>query len=287
MLKMLFPNGKRKALTLSYDDGLYCDNRLMEIMHKHGIKGTFNLGSGTMRKEGDPVEGMWCRMTMAEARELFKKHPEMEVAWHGLTHADITKFSRNEMMHEVITDKANLENEFETVVRGGAYAYGTNNDLAVEVLAQAGLKYCRTCECHGGFAMPKEWLRLPSTCHHNNPNLMQLAEEFVTCQPENAYEPWLFYVWGHSCEFDRDNNWDVIEKFCEYVGNKSDIWYATNGEICEYVQAYNSLVYSTGSKKLVYNPTAHEIWLTTSHKFSFSAPEKVISVKPGETVKLY
>ena len=286
MLKMLFPNGCRKAVTLSYDDGLYCDERLMQIMHKNGVKGTFNMGSGTFRKEGEPVQGMWCRMTIPEAKELFKQYPEMEVAWHGLTHADITKLSRNEMMYEVIADKANLENEFETIVRGGAYAFGTNNAMAVEVLKEAGIKYCRTCECHGGFGMPKNWLLLPSTCHHNNPKLMELAEKFVNEQPENAWEPWLFYVWGHTSEFDRDNNWEVIEKFCECVGGKEDIWYATNIEICEYVEAFNSLIYSTGSKKMVYNPTAKEIWLTTKHQFSYSAPEKIVSVKPGETIIL-
>lgn len=39
------------------------------------------------------------------------------------------------------------------------------------------------------------------------------------------------YVWGHSYEFDNHDNWDVIEKFCAYMGNRNDIWYATNLEI--------------------------------------------------------
>ena len=34
-----FPKGKKKALTLSYDDGVEQDIRLIEIMKQHGLKG--------------------------------------------------------------------------------------------------------------------------------------------------------------------------------------------------------------------------------------------------------
>lgn len=40
---MRFPGGKKKALTLSYDDGVEQDIRLIDIMKKNGLKGTFNL----------------------------------------------------------------------------------------------------------------------------------------------------------------------------------------------------------------------------------------------------
>ena len=42
---MLFPGKKRKVLTLSYDDGVEQDIRLVEIMKKHGLKGTFNINT--------------------------------------------------------------------------------------------------------------------------------------------------------------------------------------------------------------------------------------------------
>ena len=37
-----FPGGKAKALTMSYDDGKLEDIRLLEILNKYVIKGTFN-----------------------------------------------------------------------------------------------------------------------------------------------------------------------------------------------------------------------------------------------------
>ncbi len=48
---MRFPGGRKKALTLSYDDGVEQDRRLMQIMDAHGLKGTFNLNSGEYAAE--------------------------------------------------------------------------------------------------------------------------------------------------------------------------------------------------------------------------------------------
>lgn len=38
-------NGKKKALTFSYDDGVTQDIRLIELFNKYGMKATFNLNS--------------------------------------------------------------------------------------------------------------------------------------------------------------------------------------------------------------------------------------------------
>ena len=40
MMHMLFPEGKTKALTFSYDDGAHQDRRLIEIFNKYGLHGT-------------------------------------------------------------------------------------------------------------------------------------------------------------------------------------------------------------------------------------------------------
>lgn len=44
-------DGKQCALTLSYDDGQIYDRRLVEILDKYGIRGTFHLNSGNIGKE--------------------------------------------------------------------------------------------------------------------------------------------------------------------------------------------------------------------------------------------
>ena len=57
---------------------------------------------------------------------------------------------------------------------------------------------------------------------------MELAREFLAADDDT---PRLFYVWGHSYEFDINNNWDVIEEFCKLMAGHEDIFYGTNTEV--------------------------------------------------------
>ena len=46
-------DGKYKALTFSYDDGVTQDIRLIELFNKYGMKATFNLNSELLGKDGE------------------------------------------------------------------------------------------------------------------------------------------------------------------------------------------------------------------------------------------
>lgn len=273
-LFMRFPGGKSKALTLSYDDGVEQDIRLIDIMKKHGLKGTFNLNSGLYAAEGTvyPKGQVHRRMTKAACLNLYKDSG-MEVAVHGLTHPFLEQLPSNQCVQEVLQDRINLEQDYDVIVRGMAYPYGTYSDTVVEILKQCGIVYSRTVISTGQFDIPEDWLRLPATCHHKDARLMPLAHKFVEEAPTR--EPWLFYLWGHSYEFEGDNNWHVIEEFAEYIGGKDDIWYATNIEVYEYIKAYEQLIFSMDGKK-VYNPSNKELF--------FELNGEVLFVKPGENV---
>ena len=83
-----FPNFKMKALTLSYDDGVRQDKRLISIMQKYGLKGTFNINSGLFDDKYEGVEK--GRMTVKEALELYN-NSGMEVAVHGYKHFSLAR----------------------------------------------------------------------------------------------------------------------------------------------------------------------------------------------------
>ena len=84
-------------------------------------------------------------------------------------------------------------------------------------------------------------------------------------------------MWGHSCEFNDNDNWHIIEEFAQFIGGREDIWYATNMEICKYVKAYERPQFSTLGDR-VYNPTDTDVYM---HHFG-----KDVLVKTGQTVKL-
>ncbi|MBE5804819.1 MAG: polysaccharide deacetylase [Clostridiales bacterium] len=273
---MLFPNGLRKALTLSYDDGVEQDAELISILNLHGLKCTFNLNSGLWAPEGTvyPEGTIHRRMPLSQAKLLYADG-EHEVAVHCLTHASLTECNTEQAVWEVMKDRENLERDFGGIIRGMAYPFGTYNDQAVNVLRTCGIRYARTVHSTHDFSMPQDWLRLGATCHHSDPQLMALADRFLA--DPASFCPRLFYLWGHSYEFEADNNWNVIEEFAEKMGGREDIWYATNIEICNYHLAYQKLEFSADGKT-VFNPTATELW--------FNHRGTAYSIKPGETITL-
>lgn len=254
-VRMRFPGFLEKAVTLSYDDGRSFDKRLIEIMSKHGIKGTFNLNSNNYTPDV-------CTIKAEELKELYLDTGN-EIAVHGVDHLSLALTDPGEATHSIVTDRENFERITGRIIKGMAYANGSVSDEVVVMLKNCGIKYARTTVSTEKFDMPTDWLRLPATCHHKNPRLMELAKDFIE-RPPYHYFPnrslRLFYLWGHSYEFNNDNNWEVIERFCEYIGGRDDVWYATNVEIYDYATAYSRLEFSVYADT-VYNPTATDIYV--------------------------
>lgn len=273
---MRFPNFRRKALTLSYDDGVVYDEKLIRIMDKYGLKGTFNINSGLFSEDGQR------RMTKQQALEIYSNSGH-EVAIHGKEHLSLPAHASVKVIDEILQDRIALEEMFGTFVTGMAYALGRYDDNVVDILKKCGVEYARTVISTESFDIPTDWLRLPTTCHHENPRLMELAKEFIrgdTPEEKVRYwrqEPRLFYLWGHSYEFNDANNWHIIEEFAEYIGNREDIWYATNIEIYHYVKAFESLQFSANSE-VVKNPTHIDVYICYCGK--------EVMIPAGETIKI-
>lgn len=278
---MRFPDGRGKALTLSYDDGVEQDIRLTEILDRYGIKGTFNINSGCYAPPNTVYpKGQVHRRMSREAAIALLKDSKHEVASHTYNHAFLDSLPSIAVIDEIMSDRQSLEADFGRTVRGMALPYGAYNDEVTDVLKKCGIAYARTTRSTEDFDMPRDWLRLEATCRHRSPRLMELAREFVALEV-NA-KPKLFYLWGHSYEFEQDDNWSVIEEFCEYTGGRDDIWYATNIELYEYTEAYGRLVWSA-DMATVTNPSAVPIWLRYAKG---EAHSRTVKIEAGETLKL-
>nr|WP_275983731.1 polysaccharide deacetylase family protein [Paenibacillus hamazuiensis] len=260
---MTFPEGRHKAVTMSYDDGRAADRRLVDIFNRNGIKGTFHINSG-MLGEGD-------RIPAEEIAGLYKGH---EVSAHTVTHPTIARCPKEQIVDEIFEDRKNLESIVQNTVRGLSYPNGSYNREIKEMLPYLGIEYARVVQSTGGFGLPDDLHEWKPTCHHNR-DLMKLAEEFVELHKRQYL--YLMYVWGHSYEFDNDNNWDLIERFCEFIGGREDLWYVTNIGFVDYVKAFRQLHFSA-SRDFVYNPSATPVWLV--------ADNELFVVKAGEQVQL-
>lgn len=269
-IKMKFKNGVSKALTLSYDDGATVDERFIRIMQKNGLKGTFNLNSSMFFCDGDSNE----QKRVERLKQLYIES-DSEVACHGVSHPKLEQLTLPKMIHEILDDRENLEREFGRIVRGMAYPFGSYNDDVLQALRLCGICYSRTVATTGEFDIPQDWLQLKATCHHEDPRLWNITDRFINSV--NSREPLLFYVWGHTHEFERNNNWNRFEEFAEKVGKRDDVWYATNIEIYDYVQGFNRL-HISADNKIIHNPNSFTVWL--------SVGDESYSVASGETIRI-
>ena len=270
-----FPGGKAKALTFSYDDGVEQDIRLIEIFRKYGMKGTFNINAGQISAEGTvhPEGQIHRRMTATQIMDTYAEDV-CEVACHAYNHPHLTACNSAVVCNQIIEDRKALEKMFQRPIHGMAYPFGPTNDMVVDVCKLCGIYYSRTTVSTKKFDMPTDWLRLPATCHHKNPALMELADQFLNLQGERL--PQLFYVWGHAYEFEAQNNWEIIENFCEIMAGKDDIWYATNMEIYTAWADYMRLETSADGS-MIFNPNCRSVWIANNRG-------KVFEIKPGETL---
>lgn len=214
-------NGKMKAVTFSYDDGVAQDKRLIALFNKYGLKGTFNLNS--------ELFGRGNRIPAHEIRETYAGH---EIAVHTLTHPTLTHCSEAEIIRQVALDRANLSEIAGYEVVGMAYPGGGvnyNHDVAEIIRRNTAIQYARTTVCSVNCDLQSNLLEfLPSTKHTDFYELFTVAREFLELQPT---EPKLFYIWGHSYELDFEDNWTRFENFCKLIANRDDIFYGTNKEV--------------------------------------------------------
>lgn len=218
----------KKAVTFSYDDGVEQDRRLIELFNYYGMKCTFNLNTGIQTPGSNfEIEGVKIyRMPQEGLSRLYKGH---EIAVHGLTHAAPGALSAAGLEGEFLSDAKNIERFYGKYPVGMAYAYGNVTNEAEEYLSKIGIRYARTVGSTHSFALPKDLMRLEATCHHQDEKLFELAEEFLSAEATEE-NPMLFYIWGHSYEFDVNRNWERMEKLCEMLAGKKDVFYGTNAE---------------------------------------------------------
>lgn len=264
-----FPGGRHKVLTMSYDDGREEDRRLVALFNQYGIRGTFNLNAG--------IDWDSRRIPLSEYAALYEGH---EVACHTYTHPTIARCPLEQVAQQILADRRGLEDIIGKPVRGLAYPNGSYSQEIIRMLPALGIRHARTVHSHGHFGMPEDFLEWPATCHHNA-QLMEKARAFADLSKTQYL--YMMYVWGHSYEFTDRDNWQVMEEFCAFIGGREDIWYATNIQIVDYMEAAARLQY-TASGDQVYNPSAQSVWIQVELPHQ---EKRILEIPGGKLVQLF
>ena len=164
----------KKYFTLSFDDGLEQDKRIIALMKQYGLKGTFNLNSGLFGQRGEVMglgsfsfrdceEGVrhrWPFSYVPHNRipedEILQVYEGMEIASHGFRHEPLKKLDEQGLRDSVGKDKENLERLTGAPIVGHAYAQGSVSPAAEAFLKKQGYLYARAVYPSGSFEFPAD-----------------------------------------------------------------------------------------------------------------------------------
>lgn len=262
---MLWPGGREKCLTLSFDDGTVEDVRICTLLRSHGLHATFNISTGIMGQQDRLFqrghEMMHDKLELSEIAEVYKG---FELAVHGYSHAHMGDHPLPMTAYELVRCKAELEGLVHAPVRGMAWPIsyeGAWMEQARQLAAACGICYARTTrrsyDCVG---VPDDFMAWDAACSFVQDELEGILGKFLAPRPSGCTEPYLLYVWGHGFEASGLDAWGRLEDFFDRVSFQPDVWYASNIEVYDYVQAYRALVYSSTGDYL-FNPSRLDVWV--------------------------
>lgn len=238
-------------VTTSWDDGDVHDIRLSNLLSRYGIKGTFYI-SKSYRTQ---------RLTDQEIREISESH---EIGAHTLTHPDLRTLTPEEKEREIIGGKQWLEELLGHSVDTFCYPKGFYDDSALLIVKNVGFLMARTTSL-GSITYKDNPFQLDTTIqvypfplrklNKKQYYFGKLLQPYIERSPEllklgvpslSMYS-WLtmakatfdialqkgevFHLWGHSWEIEKYDMWDEFEKLLQYISNRKNCTYITNGEL--------------------------------------------------------
>lgn len=227
-------------VTTSWDDGTVTDLKLAQILEKYGIKGTFYISKS---HPNNPLS----------EKDVVALDRKFEIGAHSISHPDLTKITLLQAKREIRDSKTYLEDLVGHDVSMFAYPYGRYNKKIAKIVEHSRFNAARTCE-PGDFSLPKNPYQWHVTLFASNGSpLMALKiwgkfhllktsalldwENRATSLFDLALQKGgIYHIYGHSIEFESNNEWDKLERVLKHISSKEGVQYMTNGEIIELSQ---------------------------------------------------
>lgn len=271
MIRKLYPYGKKKAFNVTYDDGVTQDIRFVNLLNQYQLKGTFNLNSALLANEFEWTHESGCVVKRLKPEDVVSLYAGHEVASHTLTHPYMAGLTKEEILQELSTDKANLEALFCREIKGFAVPFDFYSELIAQCVKECGFAYARISEETYSFHPQMDLYHWRATVFHCCEKLESLTHRFIETDDELA----LFQIVGHSYDLDVENKWELMEHIFAEISKQRDILPMTTIEIIDYLKAMND---AEITDRLIQNNSNISLW--------FALNGTVFEVKPLETLAL-
>lgn len=237
-------NQYSKYFTLSFDDGITQDLRMIGILKKYGVSCTFNLNTGlfganwTWVADAVGKPGLsHLRFTEEEIRTGIYDGFDVEV--HTLCHPSLAGNygdNKEQIIREVAEDAKNIEALTGIAPVGMAYPGGRECDTSPVVIKtiveNTPVRFARLAvsqEHPEEFPLPDCFMKWYPSLHVNEvAKWRELGAKFIGAKPEER--DLLFYVWGHSYDLDSADTWNEFEELVKMMAEAPDVKFVTNAE---------------------------------------------------------
>ena len=235
---------KQIIVTTSWDDGHKLDLKLVKLLKKYGIRGTFYIS---------PKNREFGKEDLLSDEEIIKLNNNFEIGAHTMTHPRLTKISEREAFNEIIDSKKYLGKLLGEEIRCFCYPCGKYNKKIIELVRKAGFYYSRTMkkfelrpvrnfllsgttlEAHRNslLTLPLDSLKILTFSRFNlieffkNLHWEYLAKKTFDYVEKNGG---VYHLWGHSWVIQKCNDWEKIERVLSYISKKMNVKYLTNYE---------------------------------------------------------
>ncbi|MBR2435405.1 MAG: polysaccharide deacetylase family protein [Lentisphaeria bacterium] len=213
-----------------WDDGVYTDVRLIELLKKYKAKATFNLCPGFMQEESEKYSWAplgykaWSHNGFIGGRvgkkDLLDVYGDFKVASHCWNHETAGWVEPEAFAKGAVDARKFLEDVFQKECPGFAWPCGQVTDDAIKVLEDNGFAYARTVANVENPKAYKSPFRLDANCHFMNRDFWA---KFQKAKADNVE---FFYFWGHSYEMlDCDGLWKQFEdKLAALSADPDVVW---------------------------------------------------------------
>jgi peptidoglycan/xylan/chitin deacetylase (PgdA/CDA1 family) len=247
----MYSNSKLKIVTTSWDDGDARDVRVAELLAANTIRGTFYCPINPFN--GNPA------LSTSQQRDMIGQG--FEIGAHAIAHETLSRVPAERVNYIVSTCKKMLEDSLGECVGMFCYPNGRYTRHVIAAVKAANYQGARSVqlletgpECN--------FYRLPTTiqaCPHTRTEYLRNIAR--SANPRRLYDyvtqlgmsdDWLqigkklfdrvmeqggvWHLWGHSWEIDEHGQWRRLREILEYVANRPDVLYLTNGQMVQYLK---------------------------------------------------
>jgi len=246
---------KKIIVTTSWDDGHILDLKMVELLRKYKLRGTFYVSKNYPKED---------HLSNSEIITLSK---DCEIGGHTINHPNLLKIPLVEAEREINESKKWLEGVLNTDVEMFCYPCGCYNVEIAGLVKRAGFKGARTVE-RFSINKPDDFYQMGITIHAypfpfrkidgNRYYWRYLLQPYWQARngikkfriPFSRLASWknfsralfdtavergtIFHLFGHSWEIEKYQMWNELEDFFAYISGRENCEYLTNGQYIKY-----------------------------------------------------